>query len=270
MASKLPYKIDTHVHMLPPAYRQACIDNGHANPDGMPYLPEWDPETHLALMDDLNIQKAILSVSSPGTHLVAGNDALAAKVTREANSYAAALKKRLPERFGYFASLPIPAVDVCLREIEQASQEGCDGFVMLTNGHGIYVGDPSLDAIFDELNRRHATVFFHPSTPRCPCSPADAAAGQTPVNATPFAGYYPNPMMEFLFDTARAMTNLFLSGTVRRCPDIQFIFSHCGGAFPGLLSRVTIYASLVPVPWTGVSEEEAREAMKKQVWFDLA
>lgn len=232
----------------------------------MPYLPEWSPESHLQLMDSLNIKKSILSISSPGTHLVAGDDELAAKITRESNEYAAELKKRMPGRFGYFASLPIPAADICLREIELASQEGCDGFVMLTNGHGIYVGDKALDPVFDELNRRQATVFFHPCTPMCPAT----APGQPPPHATPFAGRYPNPMIEFMFDSARAITNLFLSGTVRRCPKIQFIFPHCGGAFAPILSRFTAYSTMVPVPWAPVSEEEAREAFKKQIWFDLA
>lgn len=137
----------------------------------MPYLPEWSAEEHLRLMDSLNIKKSILSISSPGTHLVAGDDDLAARVSRECNEYAAELKKRMPGRFGYFASLPIPSVDLCLKEIELASKEGCDGFVMMTNGHGIYPGDQLLDPVFDELNRRQATLFFHPCTPMCPCSP---------------------------------------------------------------------------------------------------
>lgn len=32
-------RIDTHAHLLPPFYRQACIEAGHEKPDGMPELP---------------------------------------------------------------------------------------------------------------------------------------------------------------------------------------------------------------------------------------
>ena len=124
MASDMPSKIDVHVHFLPPAYRQACLDHGHANPDGMPYLPEWSEEAHLELMDKNGIQKAILSISTPGTHLVYNDSELAAKVTRDCNSYAADLKKRMPDRFGYWASLPIPDVDLCLEEIAKSAEEG--------------------------------------------------------------------------------------------------------------------------------------------------
>lgn len=270
MTSTMPYKIDTHSHFLPPAYRQACKENGHANPDGMPYLPEWSPEEHLQLMDKHNIKTSILSISSPGTHLQPGDDQLAARVTRECNQYAAALKKRIPDRFGYFASIPIPDVDTCLKEISLSLDEGCDGFVMMTNGHGLYPGDAALDSVFDELNRRRAIVFFHPTTPTCPCSPEALAAGQKPIKAAPFAGRYPNPMQEFFFDTARIFSNLFMSGTVKRCPDIQFVFPHLGGAMPPLLSRWTGFSTLVPGPWTSVPEDEVRETMQRQVYFDLA
>lgn len=236
----------------------------------MPAVPEWDEEDHLTLMKKLNIKKSILSISSPGTHLVHDNPELAKTVTRDVNAYGADLKKRNSDQFGYFASLPIPDVALCLSEIETCTQEGCDGFVMLTNGHGIYPGDAVLDAVFDELNRRKAILFFHPTTPTCPCSPQAQANGQSPQKAAPFAGKLPNPMLEFFFDTARIVTNLFLSGTIQRCPDIQFIFAHCGGAMPPLLSRFTGFSSLVHGPWHGTSEEEARAALNRQIWFDMA
>jgi 6-methylsalicylate decarboxylase len=271
MATRLPHKIDVHSHFLPPVYRQACLDNGHANPDGMPYLPEWSEETHVELMDQHNISKSILSISSPGTHLVPGNNVLAAKLTREVNAYAADLKKRLPKRFGYFASLPVPDVQASLTEIATSAAEGCDGYVFMTNSHGHYLGDKLLEPIFDELNRRKATIFVHPTMPACPCSSPEAEAqGQMPLKAAPFAGRLPNPWLEFFFDTARVVTNLFISGTMQRCPDIKLILPHLGGAFPPMLSRWTGYSGMVPGPWVVVSEDEVRKVFERQVWFDLA
>ncbi len=221
-------------------------------------------------MDKNNIKKSILSISSPGTHLVAGDSKLAAKVTRECNEYAADLKKRRPDRFGYVASLPIPDVETCLEEIRRSAEEGCDGYVMMTNGHGVYPGEAALDPVFDELNRRKAILFFHPTTPTCPCSPEAFQAGSKPTKAVPLAHKYPNPLMEFLFDTARIVINLFLSGTVKRCPDIKFLFPHCCGTLPPLLSRFTGFSTLVPGPWQGVPEAEVRKAFKQQIWFDMA
>lgn len=250
----MPQKIDVHSHFLPPFYQDACRKNGHANPDGMPYLPDWSPEEHLQLMDKLDISKSILSISSPGTHLVPGNDELARNLARDVNKYASDLKKRMPDRFGYFASLPMPDVESCLVEIPRAIEEGCDGFVFETNAHGHYLGDSMFDPVFDELNRRNALIFIHPTTPMCLCSPEAIAAGEKPVKAAPFAGRMPQPMLEFLFDTARVVTNLFMSGTMRRCPNIKVILPHLGGAFPPLLSRWTGFSGLVPGPWEGEVE----------------
>jgi predicted TIM-barrel fold metal-dependent hydrolase len=265
MATDMPSKIDVHVHFLPPSYRQACLDNGHANPDGMPYLPEWSEEAHLELMEKNGIQKAILSISTPGTHLVHNDSKLAAKVTRDCNSYAADLKKRMPDRFGYWASLPIP---------DKSAEEGCDGYVLLTNGHGHYLGDPIFDPIFAELNKRKATLFIHPTTPCISCVPEIAhktnASTISPTKATPLATKFPNPMLEFLFDTARVVSNMFLSGTIKRCPDLKIILPHLAGASPPLLSRWTGFSTLVPGDWEASPEEEAKEALNRQFWFDLA
>lgn len=242
MATRSIPKIDVHAHFLPDFYREACLANGHENPDGMPYLPEWSEQAHLELMENMNIEKSFLSISTPGTHLRFKDRNLAAKLTRDTNAYAADLKRRKPEKFGYFAFLPIPEVDVCLEEIKRGYEEGCDGFALLTNGHGHYLGDASLDPIFEELNRRKATVFIHPTTPCLKCSLETAESKVT--QATPLSGKYPNPMLEFFFDTARAVSNLFLSGTIQRCPDIKIIIPHLGGATPSLLSRWTGFSKL--------------------------
>lgn len=267
---KMPNRIDVHSHFLPSFYRKALEENGHANPDGMPAVPEWSPEAHLSLMDKIGITKSYLSISTPGTNLVFHEKELAAKITRDCNSYAADLKKKHPSRFGTFANLPLPDVDLCLREIEAASSEGCDGFTVLTNGHGYYLGDKVLDAVFEELNKREAVLFIHPTTPCAACGPSQLAAGETqPTTAVPF-DTYPRPMLEFFFDTARAVTSLFMSGTVSRSPDIKFILPHLGGAMPPLLSRWTGFSQLVPGPWEGISEAEVREALDRQFWFDMA
>lgn len=215
-------------------------------------------------MSRVGISKSILSISSPGTHLVAGDSKLAAKVTRYCNQYAASLKKNQPDKFGYWASLPLPDVQLSLEEIPTALEEGADGFALETNHHGHYLGDPKFDAVFNELNRRKAIVFIHPTSPCIACE------DEEPIKAAPLHKSFPNPMLEFFFDTARAVTNLFMSGTVARCPDITFIIPHAGGGMPPILSRFTGFSTLVPGPWTGVTEDTARSAFDKQFYFDLA
>jgi predicted TIM-barrel fold metal-dependent hydrolase len=100
---------------------------------------------------------------------------------------------------------------------------GADGVGILTSYDDRWPGDPAFAAVFDELNRRRAVVFVHPTAPAC-CR-----------NLIPGV---PAPMTEFLFDTTRAITSLLFSGTVARCPDIRFIFCHGGGTMTVLAHRI--------------------------------
>lgn len=38
-----------------------------------------------------------------------------------------------------------------------------DGFVLFTNSNGVYLGDPVLEPVFEELERRKSVVYVHPS-----------------------------------------------------------------------------------------------------------
>ncbi|KAF7846104.1 hypothetical protein BT93_L5250 [Corymbia citriodora subsp. variegata] len=226
-------------------------------------LPQkWSEEAHLEMMDKCNIQKAILSVSSPGTHLQKNEDASAVELTRYCNDCAANMKRTSPDRFGFWASLPLPDVEASLKEISRASDElNPDGFALLTNHHGIYLGQPEFDPVFAELNRRHATVFIHPTMP---ChSHGGSAAPMT---------QYPAPMFEFFFDTARCLLNLLLSGTVARCPNITFIIPHCGGAAPPLLRRCASLGPMLNIPTVdkNVTYDWVRERLNSQFYFDSA
>lgn len=237
-------KIDIHSHFVPDFFREALYATGHDHPDGMPAPAKWSEQAHLDFHSALNVQKSILSVSSPGTHLTPGKDKEARELTRRVNEFAADLKRRRPDEFGFFASLPLPDVDGALAEIAYASEHlNPDGFVIMSNHHGHYAGDEIFDPIFDELNRRRAILFIHPTTP---CT-AGATPGQCTA-ATPLAHTYPRPVFEFFFDTARVYTNLFLKGTIRRCPDITFVMTHAGGCLPPLVTRVAAAASILNIP----------------------
>ncbi|KAH7137419.1 aminocarboxymuconate-semialdehyde decarboxylase [Dactylonectria estremocensis] len=255
-------KIDTHCHFLPPEYRDALAKNGHTNPDGMPAIPEWSVEGHLKMMKLVNVTKSYLSISTPGTDLVAGDNALARKLTRHVNDYAGELKKNDPQHFGFFASLALQDFEGSLLEIPHVFKNlNADGVTVMTNLHGSYLGHKDFDPIFNELNRRHAIVFIHPTTP---C----LSSG---THATPIA-HVPRPMFEFLFDTARAVINLFLSGTVSRCPNITWLVPHCGGAFPPLINR---FASIAPiVGLTGadpnLNPKWVKEQLNNRFYFDTA
>ena len=213
-------------------------------------------------MERCNISKSVLTISSPGTNLVPSNINLGRSLTRATNEFAAELKKRRPEQFGFFASLPCPDIEGCLSEITYAFDTlNCDGVKFLTNSHGTYLGDKVLDPVFEELNRRHATVFMHPTTP---CMQDGTAA--VPVTLFPRSTY------EFFFDTCRAVINLFATGTVSRCPNVTFIVPHMGGAFPPLINRFSKVGPLLGLPGIdpNLTPEFVKERLNNQFYFDTA
>ncbi|KAL6246294.1 hypothetical protein RBB50_006530 [Rhinocladiella similis] len=250
-------KIDVHSHFVPQKYRQDCISQGIAHPDGVVEIPTWSETQHLQMMDSLNIQKAYLSITSPGTHLIPGDDALGRRITRECNVAAADFKYRHPDRIGYFASTPLPDVQGSIQEIDlvlpgpngdddpatltnvgpNLIATPADGIAVKTNHHGTYLGSPLFDPVWQVLNAKHAVVFIHPTAPCMPCG----------ASAAPLESLYPNPMLEFFFETARAAANLFLSGTVAKYPNITYVLSHCGGALPPMIRRICGAAPILGV-----------------------
>ncbi|MGH7851964.1 MAG: amidohydrolase family protein [Candidatus Binatia bacterium] len=47
-------------------------------------------------------------------------------------------------------------------------------------------------------------------------------------------------VVEYVFDTTRAIVNLIYSGTLKRCPTIRLIVAHGGGAAPFLAQRIAM------------------------------
>ena len=57
---------------------------------------------------------------------------------------------------------------------------------------------------------------------------------------------WPFPIMEFFFDTTRAVDNLILHGIVHRYPNLKFIVPHAGAYLPILSDRFAILTRVLP------------------------
>jgi 6-methylsalicylate decarboxylase len=241
--------IDVHAHYVPASYRAALLDNGHGQPDGFPQIPDWSAEEHVAAMDRLGIATSLLSISSPGVHLA--DERAARDLAREVNEAGRRAVVDHPGRFGLFASLPLPDVDATIAEIAHC----CDrldvaGFTLLTNIRGTYLGDPAFQPVFHELDRRGARLFIHPTSPAC--------WERTSLGR-------PRPMLEFFFDTTRAVVDLVLNGTVAGHPGVEFIIPHAGATLPMVADRVRVFSQLLEVdPSVDVLRDLGR------LHFDLA
>jgi predicted TIM-barrel fold metal-dependent hydrolase len=210
-------RIDVHQHVVPPAYAAWLRANGLDDAGGRE-LPGWSAEEALAVMDRHDVETAILSVSTPGVRIDPGERgaAEARAMARRVNEFAAEVARDHPGRFGFFATLTLPDVDGALAELEYAFDTlGAAGVILLANTLGRYLGDPADEPLLEELDRRRAVVFVHPSM----------LPGPPVLGVPPFAA-------DFLLDTTRAAFRLVQSGAVLRHPSLKIILSHAGGFVP--------------------------------------
>ena len=216
--------IDVHHHIVPPAYAEVVGPGFRTrNPANAAQVLKWTPAGSIEAMDRAGIAVSITSISTPGVWF--GDVEQARQLSRACNEFAAGMERDHPGRFGFFATLPMPDTDGTLQEIRYAFDTlGADGVGLMSNYGRVWPGDPRFAPVLDELNRRKAVVYVHPTVPDV-CESMMPGVGES--------------AFEYLFDTARAIGSLLYNGTLLRWPDLRFIFPHAGGAMPPLAERVS-------------------------------
>jgi predicted TIM-barrel fold metal-dependent hydrolase len=223
-----PQRIDVHHHFLPPEYL-ADLKRQGLHWTGGPALPEWNLDIAREVMDRNGIATAI---ASPVPQVYWGDIAGATRWARHCNEYAATMMQKDPRRFGALATLPLPDTKAACKELEYALDVlKLDGVILFSSAGDQYPGDPAFEELFQELERRKATVLIHPCT---------APPGSIVPKLT-----IPWGMVEFVMDTTRCVTNLLLSGTFDRYPSIRYIVSHAGGTIPYIALRLK-FGEVIP------------------------
>lgn len=247
-------RVDVHSHFIPDFYRQTLIDEGLSQPDGIHAIPEWSEDSALDVMDRLGVRTAFLSISSPGVHF--GDDEKSRALARKVNTEGARLKGAHPDRFGFFAALPLPDVAGAVDEVVYSFDTlGADGVIIESNQDGTYLGDPSLDPLYQALDERGAVLLVHPTSPATSCSAR-------------LDELYPRPLMEFIFETTRSVSDMVLAGVLERYPNLRVIVPHAGAALPILTSRIDGGAAVLGRAG-GPKLPSTTEAMRK-LHFDVA
>jgi predicted TIM-barrel fold metal-dependent hydrolase len=221
-------RIDVHTHLIPPFWAEELKSHG-GDPSGWG-SPEWSPEYLLRFMDHENIRMSVLSLTAPGIEGWKGDERV--KRARRVNDYGADLVREYPDQFGYFATLPLPDVKAALAELVRAYDVlGVNGVVLHSNFDGVYPADPRFDPLWEELNRRSATIFIHPTTPP----------------GMPMLPGIPGPLEDYAAETTRAALDLVLKGHRTRFGLTKIILSHGGGFLPYAATRFAeLGASLSP------------------------
>ena len=248
------HRIDVHQHVLPPFWANTLSAHGgdpsgaRSGDPGSAVLPQWSPESAIDMMDSQEIAVGILSLTAPG--IVGWNKSERREMARRVNEYTADLVAKRPDRFGNFATLPLPDVDGALFELEYALDTlRADGVILLGNYGEKYLGDPTFEPLWAELDLRQTVAFVHPALP---LAPLVGVAG---------------PLVDYPFDTTRTAVQLVLNGIVNRYSGVRIILAHAGGFVPYASHR---FAELARVFRPDAAKPDDILVSFRRFYFDTA
>ncbi|KAI0133998.1 hypothetical protein BJ170DRAFT_608222 [Xylariales sp. AK1849] len=248
-------KIDVHHHLYPPFLSKALEEAG-GDPSGW-VIPSWSLEADAALCKTIGVSTTIFSVTAPGVTFVK-DPVQAASLARELNEYCAQLRDSDRSRYGFFATIPdLLDTTRALEEISHALDIlEADGVILLTrygeDNH--YLGHPDIRPIWEELNRRSAVVFVHPTH----------AVDTNLVNP-----WSPQPMYDYPHETTRTAMDLIMRGNMRDFPKCKIILSHAGGTLPYLIHRMVMVKDTPFASGVDRSKQEMIEDATR-FYYDLA
>lgn len=248
-AEAAPGRIDVHHHMASPSWLQTMEAQGFKNPP----IQHWSIQKSLDDMDKGGVATAVLSTVPPQAKPFSAD--VSARVAREANEYGKKLTLDHPGRFGLFATLPLPHIDESLKEIAYAFDTlKANGIGVMTNYGDKWLGYSYFAPVWEELNRRKATVYTHPADANCCVNLVEGL---------------PSTAVEYGADTMRTIANLIFSGTAQKYGEINWIFSHGGGALTAFAERLLVQMVSLP-PYQGKFTRETVQAALDRFHYDTA
>jgi predicted TIM-barrel fold metal-dependent hydrolase len=228
--------IDVHHHIFPPIFAKMWAESpgwtANSTDPVLKLTQKWSPSWMIERLDEAGVGMAVMSNNDrpfTGALPIEQRRTLA----REVNDYAAKLASDNKGRLGQFAYLPMPDVDGSLKEVaytlDTLKVHGVHMMTSYTDPRDakldVWLGDPMFDPLFQELNRRKATVFVHPRAPNC-CR-----------NLMPYVPAQFTTLIEYPYDTGHTIESLLVTGQLAKYRQINWIFCHTGSVIPGLALR---------------------------------
>ena len=195
----------------------------------------------LATMDTQGIDVSLLGLTPPGTQALTAGDAV--RSSRAANDAAAVAVAAHPDRLRALSTLPLPAPDRIVAELERTADLGFVGTMVYGRSDDLLLDDPAFEPFFAAAARLGQPVFLHPQLP----SPAQRDAAYRGFDAvTDLAlatfgwGWH--------VDAGLAALRLIVRGTFERHPGLQLILGHWGEVLLFWLDRADSLARVAGLP----------------------
>ncbi|NIO10905.1 MAG: amidohydrolase family protein, partial [Deltaproteobacteria bacterium] len=228
--------IDVHCHTVPrplvDELKQVAEGNSTEAKRAAYYLQRpdifGDPQfvgaldERVEIMDGAGVDVEIVSTPLPiGMYFA---DLVQRRAVAQAiNDTYSAASDRHPNRYRFFATLPLPDVSASINEFHRVSKlPGFAGVIAPTN-IGVPFNNPVLEELYAELTKAKSLVFIHPCRMEYP-------------------GRYANLGMETMIgwpgEDTLAVMELVLGGVVERHSGLTVIAPHVGGTVLYLIGRI--------------------------------
>ncbi|HEX5507472.1 MAG TPA: amidohydrolase family protein [Pseudolabrys sp.] len=128
-------------------------------------------------------------------------------------------------RMSFVASVPLPSADDAAAELKRAAELGAVAAMLSSNIEGQNIGEFDLDPLWACAQKLKLPVMIHPTA------------------STPFpraAKFGLRQSVNYTFDTTLGVASLIYSGVLDRFPQLTFVLSHGGGAYPYLAGRFDV------------------------------
>jgi hypothetical protein len=190
-------------------------------------------EKRIAEMDAAGIDVQVLSLTSPGTEQLVGEEAV--NLARSSNDALVETIDRNPTRLAGFAAIPTASPDSAADELERAVHDYRFKGALI-NGHcrGRYLDDKYFWPIFERAEELGVPIYLHPTMP------------PEQVVQAYFVGNFPREVTMQLsiaawgwhIETAVHVIRIISSGVFDNYPSLHLIIGHLGEGLPFMLQRL--------------------------------
>ena len=189
-------------------------------------------DDRLQQMDAIGVDVQVLSMTTPGTQVLAPEDAV--PLAARANDLVAATVRGHPNRYQAFATLPTPDPAAAARELERSvTQLGCKGAMLCGRTRERNADHPDFLPIYEAAAHLGVPLYIHPQIPVRGVRDAYYSGFGDPVDlwlSTGAIGWHYEAGMQIL--------RLVLSGVFDRYPNLQIITGHWGEVILFYLERI--------------------------------
>ncbi len=250
--------IDVHAHVQVGKYLALLARVGVRRPGLQPFAPartgpspagddEAATTLRVALMEEAGVGAQVLS---PTLAPYLDDDEIAVAAARLVNDAHARLMARHPGRLASYVSLPLPHIEASLAEMRRGlDQLGMAGVTLQSACLGRSIAEDQFQPLFEEMNRRRATLFVHPAV--------DGLASPLINDWRLTAAVGP------LLEDAVIALHFMVKAIPARFPDIKIIVPHLGGGLATMLERLDNQ-----LPLSVADLPERPSATARRFWYD--